>query len=65
MKHAAIDSIGSYVGAEVRLSGWVLNKRSSGKIQFIILRDGTGTVQCVVDLSAVGSEIFNRVKCLT
>ncbi len=43
----AIDDLASHVGEEVALTGWVRNFRSSGKISFLILRDGTGEVQCV------------------
>ncbi len=43
----AIDDLASHVGEEVALKGWVRNFRSSGKISFLILRDGTGEVQCV------------------
>jgi asparaginyl-tRNA synthetase len=42
-----IENIGSYVDNEITLRGWVYNKRSSGKLQFILLRDGTGIIQCI------------------
>lgn len=42
-----ISNLAAHVGGTVRLRGWVYNHRSSGKIQFIILRDGTGFVQVV------------------
>ncbi|HUV35584.1 MAG TPA: asparagine--tRNA ligase [Patescibacteria group bacterium] len=65
MVRTEIESIGSHVGGEVQLAGWVYNRRSSGKIQFIIVRDGTGIVQCVLDLSVTGQEIFDRAAQLT
>jgi asparaginyl-tRNA synthetase len=65
MVRAEIESIGSFVGKEVELRGWVYKRRSSGKIQFIIIRDGTGIVQCVVDVSTVGREVFDRADQLT
>ena len=37
-----IDELGRHVGAEVTLKGWLYNRRSSGKIHFLLLRDGTG-----------------------
>lgn len=43
-----IENISSHLKKEVTLKGWVYNKRSSGKIKFLILRDGTGMVQCVL-----------------
>lgn len=42
-----IEKIGEFNGKEVILSGWVYNRRSSGKIRFVLLRDGTGIIQCV------------------
>jgi asparaginyl-tRNA synthetase len=44
----AIDRLPEHEGEEVRLRGWVRNVRSSGRILFVILRDGTGEVQVVV-----------------
>lgn len=45
--------------------GWLYNKRSSGKIQFLQLRDGTGLVQCVAVKSEVGDEVFAECASLT
>ena len=42
-----IERIGASVGKQVTLTGWVYNKRSSGKVRFLILRDGTGVIQSV------------------
>ncbi len=52
------------VGQEVTLSGWLYNSRASGKIQFLILRDGTGLCQCVVEKGTVGDELFEQLKHL-
>lgn len=60
-----IREIGRWVGQTVRLQGWLYNKRSSGKIQFLQVRDGTGLIQCVVVRSEVGDEIFARCDKLT
>ena len=46
-------------GQEVTLNGWVYNLRSIGKIWFLILRDGTGLVQCVVVKAEIDEAIFN------
>ncbi len=43
-----ISHLGDHVGEEVRVAGWVYNRRSSGKIQFILIRDGAGVVQAVM-----------------
>jgi asparaginyl-tRNA synthetase len=45
-----------HVGQEVRLQGWLHHKRSSGKLQFLIVRDGTGFAQAVVAKAAVPAE---------
>jgi asparaginyl-tRNA synthetase len=43
-----VENLDRHVGAEVEIRGWVYHLRSSGKIRFVILRDGTGLVQCIV-----------------
>jgi asparaginyl-tRNA synthetase len=48
-----IADFGRHVGQEVRVQGWLHHKRSSGKIQFLIVRDGSGFAQAVVARSAV------------
>ena len=52
-------------GQEVTLNGWVYNLRSIGKIWFLILRDGTGLVQCVVVKADTDEAIFNLENKLT
>ncbi|MGD9109997.1 MAG: asparagine--tRNA ligase [Phycisphaerales bacterium] len=52
------------VGNEVALSGWVYQSRASGKVQFIILRDGTGLCQCIVEKGKVSDELFDELKHL-
>jgi len=42
-----IADLKSHVGETVTLQGWVYNHRSSGKIKFLLLRDGTGICQCI------------------
>jgi asparaginyl-tRNA synthetase len=54
-----IEDIHQYVNKEVVLAGWLNNKRSSGKIRFLLLRDGTDVIQCVVVKGEVPDEIFN------
>jgi asparaginyl-tRNA synthetase len=48
-----ISDFKNHVGKEIRLQGWLHNKRSSGKLQFLIVRDGTGFAQAVVAKAAV------------
>ena len=47
MTVATIEDIGHFDGQSVTLRGWLYNKRKSGKLQFLILRDGTGFIQAV------------------
>ncbi len=60
-----IRGVGAHVGETVRIGCWVNNKRSSGKIQFLQLRDGTGYIQGVVVKNEVSEEIWNAAKSLT
>lgn len=54
-----------HVGQTVTFQGWMYNKRGSGKIAFLQLRDGSGTMQGVVEASAVAPEVMERVEQLT
>jgi asparaginyl-tRNA synthetase len=60
-----IKDIAGHEGGEATLRGWVYNKRSSGKIHFILLRDGTGVIQCVAVRSALSPEQFADLDRLT
>ncbi len=64
MRPAEVGAIGEFEGSEVLLRGWVYNIRSSGKILFILLRDGTGVIQCIVE-KAAGEELFENASRLT
>lgn len=55
---ATVASIGDYSGETVTLNGWVYNKTEKGRLIFIQLRDGSGTIQCVVFKKNVAPEIF-------
>ncbi len=57
-----IADISKYEGKDVTLKGWLYNKRSSGKIKFIILRDGTGMIQCVAVKSEIEAEYFDLIE---
>ena len=56
-----IDELGGHVGERVVVRGWLSQKRSSGKIKFLILRDGTGYLQCVASVQDVPAELFDRL----
>lgn len=60
----SIADLSKHVGAEVVLKGWLYNLRSSGKILFPQLRDGTGVVQCVALKNAITPEVWDALKGL-
>jgi asparaginyl-tRNA synthetase len=53
-----VRNIAQCEGQEVELRGWLYSKRSSGQLHFLQVRDGTGTIQCVVFKGEVSAEIF-------
>jgi asparaginyl-tRNA synthetase len=55
-----IDELADHVGESVNLNGWLAQKRSSGKIKFLVLRDGSGFLQCVAFIKDVSEELFDR-----
>jgi len=59
-----ITELSRHVGEEVTLKGWLYNMRSSGKLLFPQLRDGTGIVQCVVAKNSVAPEVWEALKPL-
>ncbi len=61
MNQYSIKTLKQQAGETVTLSGWVYNKRSSGKVRFLILRDGTGYLQCVAFIKDVSPEIFDTM----
>ncbi|MEF9935929.1 asparagine--tRNA ligase [Carnobacterium sp.] len=64
MKRITINEAKNYVGEEVEIGAWVANKRSSGKIAFLQLRDGTAFFQGIVVKSEVGDDVFQLAKGL-
>lgn len=62
---AYIEDLGHHEGREVTLRGWLYNKRSSGKIAFLQLRDGTGVCQAVVVKSKVDEAVWEAADALT
>ena len=60
-----ISDLPNLVGTTVTVSGWVAHLRSSGKIAFIVMRDGTGTLQCVVPKKEVSEEVWAKFGQLT
>jgi len=60
----SISELKNHVGESVTLAGWLYNSRSSGKLQFLIIRDGTGLCQCVVEKGKVADELFEKLRHL-
>jgi asparaginyl-tRNA synthetase len=63
--HVYIEDIGKHEGEDVTIKGWLHNRRSSGKIHFLILRDGSGFIQGVMSKAAVGDELFKAADHLS
>src|SRR5215831_6640685 len=59
-----IEDIAKHEGEQVTINGWLHNRRSSGKLHFLIVRDGTGFIQAVMSKAAVGDEPFARADHL-
>lgn len=60
-----IKDIAQYEGQEITLQGWMYNKRSSGKLHFLQLRDGSGEIQAVVFKGNVSDEVFEAADKIT
>ncbi len=59
-----ISDLKGHVDSEVTLCGWLYRARSSGKVQFLVVRDGTGLCQCIVEKGNVSDEMFEQLKHL-
>jgi asparaginyl-tRNA synthetase len=60
-----IEDIGRHAGEDVTIRGWLHNRRSSGKIHFLIVRDGSGFIQAVMSKAGVGEELFRAADHLS
>jgi asparaginyl-tRNA synthetase len=60
-----IENIATHVGQPVTIKGWLVNRRSSGKIHFLQIRDGSGFIQAVLSKAAVGDATFSRADHLS
>jgi asparaginyl-tRNA synthetase len=63
--HAYIEDIARFDGQPVTIKGWLAGRRSSGKIHFLQVRDGSGFIQAVMSKAAVGDETFARADHLS
>ena len=65
MSTVTIDSVGQYEGQEVTVCGWLTHKRSSGRIRFLIIRDGTGAIQATLIKGETGEQALSHYADLT
>ncbi len=65
MKWVYIEDIAPYKDQEVEVRGWVYNKRSSGKVRFILVRDGTGIIQTTIFGVEKSEPLFKKFDDLT
>jgi asparaginyl-tRNA synthetase len=63
-KHVYVEDLKHHVGETVTLKGWLYNRRGSGKIHFLQVRDGTGIVQAVMGKNDVPEAVFARADKL-
>jgi len=65
MKWVYIEDIASYKDQEIEIRGWLYNKRSSGKIRFLLVRDGTGLLQATLFDPETNKALFDKFDELT
>ncbi len=65
MNQTYINKIGEHVGASITIKGWLHNRRSSGKIHFLVIRDGTGFLQVVMGKKDVDDATFAKADHLS
>ncbi|HXG87979.1 MAG TPA: asparagine--tRNA ligase [Vicinamibacterales bacterium] len=65
MSQVYIENIGAHVGQQVTVKGWLHNRRSSGKIHFLVIRDGTGFLQVVMGKNDVPEDTFKAADHLS
>ena len=65
MKRVYVENLNDHVGEVAELRGWLYHKRSSGKVRFLVMRDGTGILQGVMVKGGVSDEIFEKFDALT
>lgn len=64
-EHVLIQDISNFVGKPVTIKGWLADRTDKGKLQFLRVRDGSGTIQAVVFQKDVSPEAFDGAKSLT
>ena len=64
-QHVYIERIAEHVGQEVTVKGWLYNKTDKGRLQFLLVRDGTGIIQCVAFKQEISPEAFAAAQAAT
>ena len=64
MRQMYLSQIAEYDGQSVTIKGWLQNRRAVGKLQFLMVRDGTGVIQVVVSEAEVGKDVLETVDHL-
>ncbi|MGD0785637.1 MAG: OB-fold nucleic acid binding domain-containing protein, partial [Sedimentisphaerales bacterium] len=59
-----ICSLKDNVGKTVTIGGWVYHSRPGGKVIFLVVRDGSGLCQCIIEKTAVPEELFRQLSHL-
>src|SRR5437773_6124013 len=65
MATVRIKDLPKHTGEKVTVNGWLYNKRTAGKLQFPIIRDGSGYLQCVVSKKEVSEQAWRTVEEVT
>ncbi|RLD77996.1 MAG: asparagine--tRNA ligase, partial [Bacteroidetes bacterium] len=65
METTIIKDLKKFEEEKVTMKGWLTNKRSGKGLEFLILRDGTGYIQCIVNEEEVKPEVFELAKALS
>ncbi len=65
MKQTYISEVSKHLGEEITIKGWLYNKRSSGKLGFLEIRDGTGLIQGIVSKKEVSEQCWNDTERVT
>jgi asparaginyl-tRNA synthetase len=65
MTYTTISNIAQHAGQNVELRGWLYNFRTSGKLKFLLLRDGSGTIQCVLSKKEVPEAVWEASEALS
>lgn len=61
MEIIRVDQISKYVGKEIQLQGWVYNRTDKGKLSFLLIRDGSGFVQCVAFKGDLEEKLYDQI----